>query len=188
MAAAGLHKTVEAVVPTVTNANNVSICCGVMPREHGITGNYYFNEASGEHDYMEVADFIRVPTLLQRAAHRRTSALLTCKKKTIPAGEGASIAIAAEAPQRNNERLRRSVTSTAAINYWLWHGDRHPRRPPEIGVVCTPPLPDAHVGPRRESIEHMETLDRLHGGGPRPRRRGVHHRRSRHELPRAAGI
>lgn len=31
----GLFKSVNAVFPTVTNANNVSICCGAWPKDHG---------------------------------------------------------------------------------------------------------------------------------------------------------
>ena len=64
----GLFKRVNAVFPTVTNTNNASICCGAWPKEHGITGNSYFNEQTGEADYMESADFIRIPTIIQRAA------------------------------------------------------------------------------------------------------------------------
>src|SRR5262245_18060140 len=100
MAARGFFKRVSAVFPTVTNANNTSICCGAWPKEHGITGNSYFNEQTGEADYMESADFIRVPTIIQRAANVGVrSALLTCKVKTIHLlGRGAEIAVAAEAP------------------------------------------------------------------------------------------
>src|SRR5215510_11993605 len=68
MATAGLFRTVHAVYPTVTNTNNVSICCGAWPKDHGITGNSYFDESTGTADYMESADFIRMPTLLERAA------------------------------------------------------------------------------------------------------------------------
>ena len=68
MAKKGFFKRVNAVFPTVTNANNASICCGAWPKEHGITGNSYFNEQTGEADYMESADFIRIPTIIQRAA------------------------------------------------------------------------------------------------------------------------
>jgi len=100
MAERGFFKRVSAVFPTVTNTNNASICCGAWPKEHGITGNSYFNEQTGEADYMENADFIRVPTIIQRAASAGvTSALLTCKVKTIHLlGRGAEIAVAAEAP------------------------------------------------------------------------------------------
>src|SRR5678815_2806739 len=85
MAEQGFFKRVSAVFPTVTNSNNASICCGTWPKDHGITGNSYFNEQTGEADYMENADFICVPTVIQRAAERGVkSALLTCKVKTIP--------------------------------------------------------------------------------------------------------
>jgi phosphonoacetate hydrolase len=70
MSQRGFFKRVNAVFPTVTNANNVSICCGAWPKDHGITGNSYFNEQTGVADYMESAEFIRVPTIIQRAADR----------------------------------------------------------------------------------------------------------------------
>lgn len=31
----GLSKIVSGVMPSVTNANNTSICCGVWPEKHG---------------------------------------------------------------------------------------------------------------------------------------------------------
>jgi hypothetical protein len=82
MAAAGLTCNVKAIMPTVTNVNNVSISCGALPSEHGLTGNSYYNEHTGEAGYMESADFLLRPTISQRAAkHGVKSALLTCKKK-----------------------------------------------------------------------------------------------------------
>ena len=54
-------------MPTVTNVNNVSISCGALPHEHGLTGNSYYNTARGEADYMESADFLLRPTISQRA-------------------------------------------------------------------------------------------------------------------------
>ena len=84
IASSGLSWQVEAIMPTVTNVNNVSISCGVLPSEHGLTGNSYYNEKTGEADYMENAQFLLKPTLSERAArHGVKSALLTCKKKTV---------------------------------------------------------------------------------------------------------
>src|ERR1700741_1079916 len=84
MAPPGLHREVTAIMPTVTNVNNVSISCSALPREHGLTGNSYFNENTGEADYMESGDFLLRPTIGQRAAsHGLKSALLTCKKKSV---------------------------------------------------------------------------------------------------------
>lgn len=172
---AGVMTEVSAVVPTVTNANNVSICCGALPNEHGVTGNYYFNERTGKHDYMESADFLRVPTLFQRAAARGVkSALLTCKKKTVLLlSRGTDIAIAAEDPPPGfRERYGDpGDIYSREINYWLWKVaiDLLATRP-DIGVlyVHTTDYP-MHMWPpvAPESIEHAEMLDRLHGEAAR---------------------
>src|SRR5260370_12491637 len=34
----GLYKPVKSLMPSVTNIHNASICCGLCPEEHGITG------------------------------------------------------------------------------------------------------------------------------------------------------
>src|SRR5579871_3460046 len=63
----GLFRRVQATMPSVTNTNNASICCGVWPDRHGITGNSYFDERTGHEEYMETADLLLAPTLFQRA-------------------------------------------------------------------------------------------------------------------------
>ena len=64
----GLFKPVKGVMPSVTNINNASICCGVWPETHGITGNTYFDEQRGVEDYTESPDLLLAPTLFERAA------------------------------------------------------------------------------------------------------------------------
>jgi phosphonoacetate hydrolase len=169
MAEHGFFKRVSAVFPTVTNANNASICCGAWPKEHGITGNSYFNEQTGEADYMENADFICVPTIIQRAAERGVkSALLTCKVKTIHLlGRGAEIAVAAEAPPAEwFERYGKPANIySREINYWLWRVavDILKHRP-DIGLlyVHTTDYPMHTWAPAApESKEHLATLDQL---------------------------
>jgi phosphonoacetate hydrolase len=167
----GFFKRVSAIFPTVTNTNNASICCGAWPSDHGITGNSYFNEQTGEADYMENSDFILVPTVLQRAAGRGVkSALLTCKVKTIHLlGRGAEIAVAAEAPPIEwIERYGKAPDIySREINYWLWEVaiDILERRP-DIGLlyVHTTDYP-MHTWPPAapESKEHMARLDDLLG-------------------------
>src|SRR5215467_13472279 len=66
----GLYKPVKGLMPSVTNINNASICCGVWPEEHGITGNTYFDEQRGVEDYTESPDLLLAPTLFERAAHK----------------------------------------------------------------------------------------------------------------------
>ena len=42
----GIVKTVDGVMPSVTNANNASVCCGLWPEERGCTasGTYALSE------------------------------------------------------------------------------------------------------------------------------------------------
>jgi phosphonoacetate hydrolase len=171
MADRGFFKRVNAVFPTVTNANNASICCGAWPKEHGITGNSYFNEQTGEADYMESADFIRIPTIIQRAAGRGVrAALLTCKIKTIHLlGRDAEITVAAEAPQPQwVERYGKPADIySREINHWLWKVavDLLKHRP-DIGLlyVHTTDYPMHRWAPEaQESKEHLAELDRLLG-------------------------
>lgn len=171
MAATGFEAEVKAIMPTVTNVNNVSISCSALPREHGLTGNSYFNPASGEADYMENADFLQRPTLAQRAAARGIkSALLTCKVKSINLlAREAEIAIAAERPPA--EYVARYGPApdiySREINYWLWQVaiDLLKTRP-DIGVlyVHTTDYPMHAWAPERpESQEHLARLDALIG-------------------------
>ena len=66
----GIGKIVSGVMPSVTNANNTSICCGVWPEKHGITANFYLDETTGREEYMESADLVLAPTLFERAPAR----------------------------------------------------------------------------------------------------------------------
>ncbi|MGH7965594.1 MAG: alkaline phosphatase family protein, partial [Candidatus Binatia bacterium] len=171
MMARGLFKQVAAVFPTVTNVNNVSICCSAWPAEHGITGNSYYNEVTGEADYMEDADFIRLPTLFQRAAQQGVrSALLTCKNKTIRLlGQGTAIAVAAETPPA--EYVDRYGPPphiySREINYWLWKvaTDLLKQRPDiQLLYVHTTDYPMHTWAPQEtESQEHLARLDALLG-------------------------
>lgn len=171
MASAGIMCEVKAVMPTVTNVNNVSISCSSLPSEHGLTGNSYYNVATGEADYMENAGFLLRPTISQRAAaHGIKSALLTCKQKTINLlARDADIAIAAENPPPDYvERFGPPPDIySREINYWLWEVaiDLLQNRP-DIGVVYvhTTDYPmHAWAPEREESQEHLRRLDQLMG-------------------------
>jgi len=171
MGSHGLFNRVSAVYPTVTNTNNVSICCGAWPSDHGITGNSYFDEKSGTADYMESSEFIRVPTILERAANRGIpSALLTSKNKTIRLlSKGSSIAVAAEnAPADFIDRHGKPAhIYSREINYWLWEvaADllRH-RKDLKLVYVHTTDYPMHMWSPlQAESKEHMSRLDELIG-------------------------
>jgi len=119
----GLYRRVKDTMPSVTNTNNASICCGVWPEKHGITANFYLNEISGREEYMEQADMVLAPTLFERAAaHGVNSALLSSKKKTITLlPRGATLVMSAEIPEPEWVRLLGMAPDiySADINHWL---------------------------------------------------------------------
>ena len=166
---AGVFKMVRGVMPSVTNANNASICGGAWPAVHGITGNSYWDARHQREEYMESAALVRAPTLFERAAqHGVKSALLSSKKKTttlLP--RGAEVVVAAEAP--SPEWVERLGTApdiySREINYWLLRAAidllTHRR---DLGClyIHTTDYPMHTWAPEAsESKEHLVRLDAL---------------------------
>jgi phosphonoacetate hydrolase len=167
----GIHKIVDDVMPSVTNANNTSICCGVWPEKHGITANFYLDEASGREEYMESADLVLAPTLFEKArAAGVSSALLSSKKKTITLlPRGAEIVLSAEIPTPEwTGRLGNAPDIySAEINHWLLKAALWIlKNRPEIGIlyVHTTDYPMHMWPPEAElSRRHLAGLDSLYG-------------------------
>ena len=124
LGAAGTSTIVDAVSPTVTNANNAGISCASWPSEHGITGNYYYDPVTGDEDYMESATFLLRPTLMTQVADAGgKAALLTAKKKTVSLlGTKTTLAVAAEEPPAEFVERYGEAPSiySPGINHWLW--------------------------------------------------------------------
>ncbi len=167
----GIGKIVDGVMPSVTNANNTSICCGAWPEKHGITANFYLNEANGREEYMESADLVLAPTLFERARPAGvTSALLSSKKKTITLlPRGASVVLSAEIPTPEwTQRLGKAPDIySAEINHWLLKAALWIlRHQPEVGIlyVHTTDYPMHMWPPEAEpSRRHLAELDALLG-------------------------
>ncbi len=168
-AASGVYARVQAVMPTVTNCNNASICCGAWPSEHGIIGNSYFDRVTDTEEYMEDAKLVLAPTIFERAQTQGVrSALLSSKKKTIGLlNRGADILLTAEAPDKDWEvRLGTAPPIySREINYWLFSAARDILcNRPEIGLlyIHTTDYP-MHMWPPEapESQEHLSRLDSL---------------------------
>jgi len=165
----GIYKAVRGVMPSVTNANNASICCGAWPDVHGITGNSYWDERSGREEYMEDGGLLRAPTMFERAARYDVkSALLSSKKKTTTLlARGADSVLAAESPGAEwVARLGKAPDIySREINYWLLGAavDLLKRRR-DLGLlyIHTTDYP-MHTWPpeAKESKEHLARLDAL---------------------------
>ncbi len=163
----GIGKLVRGGMPAVTNTNNASICCGVWPETHGITGNSYFDERSGREAYMEDSSLLLAPTLFERAArHGVRSALLSSKRKTTTLlKRGADFVLTPELPPP--EWVRRLGPAppiySREINYWLLEAaiDLLKKRR-ELGCVYvhTTDYPMHTWAPEApESKEHLARLD-----------------------------
>lgn len=72
----------EAVVPSFTNPNNLSIVTGVPPSVHGICGNFLYDAATDSELMMNDPKWLRAPTLLAAMADAGMSvAVVTAKDK-----------------------------------------------------------------------------------------------------------
>ncbi len=169
MAAKGFSKTVRGVMPSVTNVNNASLCCGAWPSEHGITGNSYYDLAKGRAEYMENADSLRMNTIFQRASARGVeSALISAKKKTIALfSRGTEIAITAETPTQAevDKYGPAQAIYSREINYWVMNAAidmLENRRDLGLLFIHTTDYP-MHTWPPEasESKEHLSRVDSL---------------------------
>lgn len=80
--ACGFWTTAQAVVPTFTNPNNLSIVTGVLPAVHGICGNYFLDPDTGEEVMMNDPRFLRAESLLSALSRQGVRvAVITAKDK-----------------------------------------------------------------------------------------------------------
>ena len=117
----GFFKEVSALMPTVTNANNASICCGTFIDKNGITGNSFLDEHD-EEEYMESKELLTAPTLFEKLQKiGLQSALIASKKKSIALlSKGTSIALSPETADSSwIQRIGKTPSIYSPdVNYW----------------------------------------------------------------------
>ena len=78
----GFAASADAVMPTFTNPNNLSIVTGAAPAVHGISGNYYLDRASGREIMVTDASLLRSETILGKLSQIGVgTAAVTAKDK-----------------------------------------------------------------------------------------------------------
>ena len=78
----GFGAWADAVVPTFTNPNNLSIVTGRPPAVHGISGNYFLDPANGQAVMMTDPAHLRAETLLARFSQAGANVVvITAKDK-----------------------------------------------------------------------------------------------------------
>jgi phosphonoacetate hydrolase len=82
VAGGGTYRVADAVIPSFTNPNNLSIVTGAPPAVHGICGNYFWDTDTGAEVMMNDPKYLRAETLLAAAADRGARvAVVTAKDK-----------------------------------------------------------------------------------------------------------
>src|SRR3546814_9569070 len=105
----GYSAIADAVMPTFTNPNNVSIVCGAPPSVHGVAGNYYLDRGTGREVMMLDAALMRAPTILARFSQAGAAvAAITAKDKPRKAlgHEIDGLAFPAEGSEENTSELQ----------------------------------------------------------------------------------
>jgi phosphonoacetate hydrolase len=170
LASQGLALTGSSLLPSVTNVNTVALVTGAFPREHGVTGNAYYDPGEGTGGLMEAASFVQAPTIFEQAqtAGWRT-ALVTAKVKLLGLlGRGANMTVSAEQPPAS---LCTRVGTPAPIyslevNYWVLAAACALMRDEEPDLVyafTTDYAMHKHAPEDERSQEHLRQLDTLLG-------------------------
>lgn len=168
----GFYQDAHAVIPSVTNVNNVSIATGTFPKKHGITSNYYVDRDTGKGEFIEDNRFLLTPTLFEISKKTKfadKTALFVTKQKLLRMLEGGTdIAVAAEAPP--SEYIDAIGTAepiySIEINWWLLRAVHWTLRnyDPQVVYCSTTDWVQHKFAPDAEmSQKHMAELDRIIG-------------------------
>ncbi len=172
LAKTGFYRHANAVIPSVTNVNNVSIATGTFPETHGITTNYHVDRTTGKGEFIEDNRFLLAPTLFEIAKTSKfanKTALFVTKKKLLRMLEtGADIAVAAEAPPPEYIQIAGQVEPiySIEINWWLLRAVRETLRrdDPELVYCSTTDWVQHKYAPDAEpSQRHLTILDQIIG-------------------------
>ncbi|WP_190295256.1 alkaline phosphatase family protein [Mucilaginibacter rubeus] len=166
----GFFKQVSALMPTVTNANNTSICTGTFPEVNGISGNFFLND-KGEEEYMEDKHLVLAPTIFQKLkTDGIKSALISSKKKsTTLLPEGTDIVVSPETADTSwtNKIGTPASIYSAEVNYWTMKAGIYllkNRKDIRCIYIHTTDYPMHTWAPAdSNSIRHLANIDKLIG-------------------------
>ena len=166
----GFQVEAKAVMPTVTNVNNVSLITGSYPETHGITSNYWLNRESGAEVYMESGEFIETETMFQRATKQGARSLLVTAKDKLRRllGDGATLSVSSEQPP---DWVVQGVGQpppiySVEVNQWVVDAARFvmSKEHYDLAYVTTTDYAMHTYAPEQEeSLRHMQLLDQAIG-------------------------
>lgn len=167
----GFYKQVESMMPSVTNCNNASICCGTAANAHGVVGNTFINNVTKEKEYLERAELVLAPTVFERAQkHGIKSALFSSKLKTLPLlSTGTTFSVCPETAGTEWVKVAGKVPDkySREVNYWTLQCAIHTLKTrPDIQLLyihTTDYAMHTWAPEARQSKEHLFKVDSLIG-------------------------
>ena len=171
LADAGFYRHANAVIPSVTNVNNVSIATGTFPDTHGITTNYHVDRTTGKGEFIEDNRFLLAPTLFEIAKASKfadKTALFVTKKKLLRnVGNGVLILLSPLKHHPLNtfrwlDRLNRFIQSKSTGGSWRAVRETLRRDDPELVYCSTTDWVQHKYAPDAEpSQRHLAVLDQI---------------------------
>ena len=176
----GFRVNARAMMPTVTNVNNVSLITGAYPESHGITSNYWWDREQNAELYMESGDYVRSESMFQRATAIGARSLLVTSKDKLRSllSNGTTVNVSAEQPP---EWVVKGVGEpppvySLEVNQWVVDAGRYILSQQDFDLVYLTTTDYAmHTYPPEhpESARHLALLDaaigRLFDSMPRSR-------------------
>lgn len=78
----GVYTTAQAMIPSFTNPNNLSIVTGAPPAVHGISGNFFLDPETGDEVMMNEPRFLRAESILAVLSRENAQVtIITAKDK-----------------------------------------------------------------------------------------------------------
>ncbi len=159
------------VLPSLTNANHISLLTGTYPERHGLSTNFYYDRETGAEVFMEQVDFVREPLVFERLrAAGWSTALVTAKEKlTRLLRRGLDHCVDMKG---HPERYRRAVGPppdifSLDINLWVLRMAREVAADlaPDFLYVATTDYPQHKLGPDDpEMHRYLAASDEALGG------------------------
>ena len=166
LAGKGLMVEGKAMMPTVTNVNNVSLITASYPQAHGITSNYWLNQESGVELYMESEEYIEAETMFQRASKQGARSLLVTAKDKLRKllSNGTTLSVSSEQPP---QWVVDAVGApppiySLEVNEWVIDAGRYILSQEHYDLVyltTTDYAMHTYAPEQPESIRHLELLD-----------------------------
>lgn len=166
IASSGTSGICSAVVPSLTNVNNVSIATSSFPNEHGITGNTYFDRETNQREYMENPSYLRKPTRFTefQQSNEESIALVAKEKLEQMVGQGCVATASAENPPEwlssavgDPPGIYSGKASSWLLNAAVWVAEH--KSPDWLYVSTTDVIPHKHAPDEEEARTWLTTLD-----------------------------